>query len=193
MTPIPGIIASQITGHLTSTTGFVSIATQTVGSSGASSVTFSGIPQVYKHLQIRGIARGTDASAYSFLGMQINGDTGSNYSRHQILSDGVNSPPQGYSYASQTKAGISYISGASSGASMFGGFVTDILDYSSTSKNKVVRSLGGYSNNGSSGYSYIALNGSSWMNTSAVTSITLFTDANIAQYSLFALYGIQGA
>jgi hypothetical protein len=191
--PILGIIASQMQGHLTPTTGYVSIATQTVGSGGASSVTFSGIPSVYKHLQIRGIARATDTGATGFVGMQFNSDTGSNYSRHIILADGVNNPPQGYSYASQTKAGLSYVPAASSGANMFGGFIADILDYSSTSKNKVIRSLGGYNNNGSSGFSYLNLNGSSWMSTNAVTSITLFTDANIAQYSSFALYGIQGA
>lgn len=174
------------------TTGYVALATQTVGSGGASSVTFSGIPQIYKHLQIRGVTRGTDSGATSFVGFTLNGDTGANYSRHIILADGVNNPPQGYSYASQTKAGAGYITGAASGANMFGAFITDILDYSSTSKNKVIRSVGGYDNNNTSTYSYVNFNGSSWMSTNAVTSITLFTDANIAQYSHFALYGIQG-
>jgi hypothetical protein len=191
--PILGTVASQVPGRLSPTTGFVSIATQTVSSGGASSITFSNIPQVYKHLQIRGKARGTDPYAYAFLGITFNGDTGTNYSRHIILGDGVNSPPPSYGYTSQTKAGAGYVTGSTSGSNMFGAFVTEILDYTASNKYKTVRSLCGGDNNASATYGYINYGSTAWMNTNAITSISLFTDANIAQYSSFALYGIQGA
>jgi hypothetical protein len=173
--------------------GFVSLATTTVGAGGVASIIFSDISQRYKHLQIRGIARGTNSSAVSQTLFRINGDSGANYAGHLMLADGVTSPTDAYGYTSETKAGIGYGTGANSSANMFGAFVTDILDYKDTNKYKVVRSLGGADNNASSNYTYISYRNSLWLNTNAITSITIFNESgNLAQYSSFALYGIEG-
>ena len=75
-----GIYASQISGHL-STNNFSSIATVTVGSGGASSITFSSIPSTYTHLQLRIMGFTTGAVNY---GIQFNGDSGGNYSYHYL-------------------------------------------------------------------------------------------------------------
>ena len=48
--PILGIMASQISGHL-SNPSYESIATYTVGAGGSSTMVFSSIPQTYKHLE----------------------------------------------------------------------------------------------------------------------------------------------
>ena len=56
--PILGIIASSHVNFIP-TGSFSSIATVTVGSGGSSTVSFISIPQTYKHLQLRGIAKGT--------------------------------------------------------------------------------------------------------------------------------------
>jgi hypothetical protein len=53
MTPMLGIMASQISGHLV-TNSYESIQTVTV-STATPSITFSSIPATYKHLQIRGL------------------------------------------------------------------------------------------------------------------------------------------
>jgi hypothetical protein len=83
------------------------------------------------------------------------------------------------------------ITGSTATANVFAVTVLDLLDYTSTSKYKTVRNLAGYDSNG---FGSIALNSGLWMNTVAVTSIsisprvgTLF-NAN----SRFSLYGIKG-
>jgi hypothetical protein len=51
MTPILGIMASQISGHL-ETGAYESISTVTVGGGGSATITFSSIPGTYTHLQV---------------------------------------------------------------------------------------------------------------------------------------------
>ena len=184
MSPILGIWASQ--NYLRNPlNGFVSISTVTVGAGGASSITFSGIPQVYKHLQIRAIASGAGAQRY---GVQFNGDTGANYTQHFLYGTGS------VAGAGGTVGGAKYNTiGASDGSTAFGASVTDILDYTNTNKNTTVRSLAGYDTNGAG---LVVLYSFVWLNTSAVTSLTIQAaesySGNFAQYSSFALYGIQG-
>ena len=53
-----------------------------------------------------------------------------------------------------------------------------------------MRSLGGYDANGSGN---VGLFSGVWMNTAAITSISLLSDSgNQEQYTQFALYGIKG-
>jgi hypothetical protein len=69
---------------------------------------------------------------------------------------------------------------------------TDFLDYTSTTKNKTIRSLLGQDNNGSG---YIQFQSDLWINTAAITSLTILSTGGdyINQYSQFALYGIKGS
>jgi hypothetical protein len=197
MTPILGIMASAMSANLAPLNGFVSIATTTVGAGGAATITFSGIPQVYKHLQIRGIGRAnTSQSATSLadLFMRINSDTGSNYARHRLLGDG--STAAAGATISQTQIPwTALFPRSTAAANLFGGFVIDILDYQNTNKYKTLRCLGGADINGTGGT--IGFQSALWMSTSAITGLTFTfeTDSNpnpSAQYSSFALYGIQG-
>jgi hypothetical protein len=73
----------------------------------------------------------------------------------------------------------------------FGGFIVDILDYTSTNKNKTIRCLCGFDANGSGNLGLVS---GLWRNSgSAITSLELFPQSGvIAQYSSFALYGIKG-
>jgi hypothetical protein len=124
--------------------------------------------------------------------MTFNSDTSSsNYvTLHQIYGSGSTAAAQ-----SSTGNGWiyqSYLAGNNAGANMFGAYVTDILDYTSTSKAKTMRGLSGVDSNGS-GFS-IAISGL-WTNSStAINQITLTPDSggNFVQYSSFALYGIKG-
>ena len=190
MSPILGIYASQISGHLWAPSGaYDSIATTTVGAGGTSTITFSSIPSTYTHLQLRVIGRSSAASGSSSFYMQVNSDTGSNYSQHRIYGSG--SSVTASADASQTSIQLDRLATNGSTSGVFGAAVVDILDYANTSKNKTVRSLGGIDNNGSG---FVMYNSGLWMNTSAITSLSFTLDSpnTFTQYTQFALFGIRG-
>ena len=166
-------------------TSFESIATVTVdSSSGASNIEFTSIPSTYKHLQIRGIVRGTGSISYQIL--RFNGDTGSNYADHGINANG-SSVTTFYDVSNNT-AGQQDVTAT---ASIFTGIIIDILDYANTNKYKTLRTLSGYDTNGAGNLSFRS---GLWMNSNAITSIKLEPNTNnYAQYSQLALYGIKGA
>jgi len=190
MTPMLGILASQISGHLAAPNSYESITTNTVGSGGTTSITFSSISSAYKHLQLRFTARSLDVDTNAFIYMRFNGDTASNYSDHYLRGDGAS-----VSAIANANNTVIYATGQipalNATASVFGVGVVDILDYTNTNKYKTSRSLNGYDSNGSGS---IFLESGNWRNTNAVSSITLTTQASqgFAQYSSFALYGIKG-
>jgi hypothetical protein len=186
--PILGIMASQMSGKLWAPEGaYDALATVTVPSGGLSTITFAGIPNTYKHLQIRGIMRGTNASAEVSNRMRFNGDTASNYSYHAVYGNGSAAVAEQIAPVNVMLFGSSPAASATSG--IFGPAVIDILDYANTNKFKTVRALSGGDQNGSGGV-YFASN--SWRNTGAVTSIQLFASTgNLAEYSQFSLYGVK--
>jgi hypothetical protein len=163
----------------------------TVGPSGASTITFTNIPSTYAHLQVRAIARGSINTATVTADMQFNNDTGSNYGMHYILGNGT-AASVGSDIGVNRTYGLQ-IPGLPAIASVFGTGVIDILDYSSTSKYKTIRTLTGFDNNASG---RVLLRSGLWMSTSAISTIKLFDSdysGNFVQHSQFALYGIQGA
>jgi hypothetical protein len=163
---------------------FVSIATTTVGSGGASSITFSSIPQTYSHLQIRAISRSGTTGESGMI--TFNGDTGGNYSRHYLIGNGTSALSG--SQTSASNIDIFYINSSTSTASIFAANILDILDYTNTNKYKTVKLLAGMSQGGSGA---CGLYSGAWRSTSAITSITITPSSSLAQYSSFALYGIK--
>lgn len=191
--PILGIMASQISGHLWAPEGaYDSLATVTVGATSVSSITFAGIPSGYKHLQIRYISRCNRADVGDSLGIQFNGDTGSNYARHYI--DGNNGVVYVGASTSQTLSNSGYQAAGNTAANCFGAGIVDILDYTSTSKNKTIRFLGGVEDNTASAGDITFRSGLWYATPAAITSITLLATSgtqNFVQYSQFALYGVK--
>ena len=190
MTPMLGIMASQISGHL-QTNSYESIQTYTLGSSQAS-ITFSSIPSTYKHLQIRMISR-TNLAAQGFasLTMKLNSDAASNYSWHRLWGNG--SSANAGANAPDTSMLFAVTSGNQNTASSFSAAVVDILDYENVSKYKTIRSLTGGDDNNNGANGYIGLHSGSWRNTAAVTSILIEPGAgqSFLANSSFALYGIK--
>jgi hypothetical protein len=173
------------------TNSYESIYSTTVGSGGASSITFTSIPSTYKHLQVRGIARSTLSGAGNNIGMymQFNSDTGSNYNWHELFGNGSGSA-LAYGQADSGMNVNPHSPRAGDTASCFAGNVIDILDYTNTNKNTTVRALAGNDTNGGG---WMHLTSGLWRNTAAITSITLTLESsNFAEYSSFALYGIKG-
>ena len=170
------------------TNSYESIATVTVGAGGSSSIDFTSIPSTFKHLQLRWIGRGTDASTGVGLRWRFNNDTSGLMPSHAIYGDG--SSATATYYGSNNPMSLGGFTGANSTASVFGAGVLDLLDYASTSKFKTVRLLDGRDVNGSG---FIFFESGLYQSTTAVSQIAIICSAgNFAQYSQFALYGIKG-
>ena len=171
---------------------FESIATVTVGSGGATDVTFSDIPGTYQHLQLRAIVRETNRSDMnSDLALQFNGNsTAADYAIHYLIGNGT-AAVAGSETSRGNVAAYRAMTADNATASVFGAAVVDILDYASTSKNKVIRSFQGHDRNGAG---IGGLSSGVWLSTNAITSIKLFSHyspGKLAQYSHLALYGVK--
>lgn len=186
--PIIGIIASSITANLV-TNSYESIATFNLTSGSQATVTFSSIPQTYKHLQIRilgksnGTTNPTDGIQISFNGSSTSGD----YASHFLSGNGSTA-----SAGARTTWGDGLVNMIGRNGN-WGSCVIDFLDYTSTNKNQTVRGIGGADANGSGA---VALSSVLWhpSTLAAVTSITLDPNGNTwSQNSSIALYGIKGA
>lgn len=178
---IPGVIASS---YFAAVGDYESIATVTVGSGGAATISFSSIPLTYQHLQIRFSA---SSNTVSGLRLRFNSDTGNNYAWHQLF--GTGSTVVASSGASQGSIALAYDNKADISFPVPG--FTDVLDYSNSNKNKSLRTITGTEQNNNDGI--VIFRSGLWVNTSAINSMSIFLDSgSFNQYSSFALYGIKG-
>ena len=155
--------------------------------SAQATIEFTNIPQTYTHLQIRGIGRNSNSSSGpQIFYVNLNGDTtNSNYAKHFLVGTGSAAGSSGGS----SDRGYDYMVNATFTANVFNGYLVDILDYRNTNKNKTVRVLHGFDSNGDG---RVSLASNLWINTGAVTSITLTTlSGSFTANSSFALYGVQ--
>ena len=169
--------------------GYDSLATVIVPSGGVASVSFTGIPTGYKHLQIRANAKTNRSDNQDIVTIRYNGDTGANYTYHMLTGNGsVAGTDSGTSTATPWAA---IIAGNLSTTNMFGGMISDVLDYSSTSKYKTIRTFSGTDQNNTAGRLYT--NSNLWQSTSAIASILLTPvyGSMFMEYSSFALYGVK--
>lgn len=187
MSPILGIYASsQQTSKLSN---YYSISTATVTSGGTASITFSSIPSTYTHLQLRWFStkNTTDFDVVDFNG----NSTQTNYASHLLEGTGAAAQSSSQIYPSATTSGV-FGHYYSSGSTYFVSSIMDILDYTNTNKYKTTRLLHGQDMNGSG---YLGLYSGLFMNTAAITSITIYANPALGgafnQYSSFALYGVK--
>jgi hypothetical protein len=188
-----GIYASQISGHLYSGPygSYDSLATITLSASTAS-ITFAGIPQGYKHLQIRinGKMDRTSA-AYGDYQISVNNDTSYSYALHQLIGNGSSASAG----ATTTAANLGFWSfsrlAGNTVSNLTGVAILDILDYSDSTKNKTVRQLGGTDANGSG---EIVLQSGLYLKSSPITSIQFtpgYGSSNFIAPTSIALYGVK--
>ena len=149
-------------------------------SGGETTLTFSSIPQTYKHLQLRGFTKGGGSL------IRFNSDSGSNYNRRFVYGNGSSA----LAGESISQTGSSIIDNITQQANTFNPSIVDIYDYTSTNKFKNMLSVTGYDDGSSSNCEIFYFSGL-WRSTSAITSITL-SSGTFAQYSTFSLYGIKG-
>jgi hypothetical protein len=161
---------------------FKKIQTVVVGSGGASSIEFTGIPQTYTDLQIVCSLRGTTSQIYELTYLQFNGLT-TNLSSKGLEGNGA-------STSSYNNAAI-YINaanGATSTASVFSSHSIYIPNYTSANFKSV--SVDGVSENNAT-TAYASLQSGLWSSTAAITSVKIQPTGNFAQYSTATLYGVS--
>ena len=131
--------------------------------------------------------RSNRAATVEAFSMMFNATGSNQYSGHLLAGNGATT--QAYAETSQNSGLGAYIAGNSASANIFGGAITDILDYANTNKYKTARSLGGTDQNGSGN---ISLASCLWQNTAAINAIKFVNGGTgWTQYSSFALYGIR--
>ncbi len=186
--PILGTVASQFSSKPFGS--FQSIATATgTGSSGE--ITLSGIPQNFKHLQVRCnmFVANNNQSPY----IRFNADSSSNYNRHAGVGFGNGSSATDKTGAASagTDRILCYGFGWGTVTSYSNLLIIDIYNYSSTDQYKIASVLSG----AQSGVAYqgeIAFVSGMWQSTAGITSITLTGVSTFTTDTSVALYGIAG-
>lgn len=164
------------------------IASNTVGSGGASSITFSSIPSIYTDLIIKYSSRDTSADFAENVAIQFNGVGGTSYSER--LLRGAGNASGSFNRSSVSAINYSYSTSANATSNTFSNGEIYIPNYrSSNLKSVSVDSV--TENNATS--AYIALTAGLFSNTSEITSIALLAGASFAQNSTFYLYGISNS
>jgi hypothetical protein len=154
------------------------------GSSGV--ITFSSIPQTYKHLQLRYTAK--NSSSATQINLTMNGITSGVYMRHSMFGNG-SSVQTGASSTSQSSIQLIESMANSTTSNSVNAGIIDFLDYASSTKNTTIKSLCGMADNLNRVYLLSGL----YNQTTAVSSITLTASANnFSSLSRFSLYGIEG-
>jgi hypothetical protein len=166
-----------------------------VGGTGIDTISFTSIPQTYKHLELRYNARsagGTNQDC-SVLLMNFNSDTGSNYSRatsvitttSRVVGNGAN----------ENFADAGLVMGSAALADSFTAGIVTIEDYTNTSKYKHWQTHSGATQGTNSREGLVWTSWGSWVaNTNAITRIDLKVAVGNAftSNSVFALYGMKG-
>ena len=165
-------------------TTFKAIATVTVGSGGAASIEFTGIPAIYTDLNLIISIRDADPGFGSGLPITFNG-TG--WTGNRELYNYQNNADSG------TTAGESIGNGGGSTANTFGNSSVYIPNYT-TSNTKVFFSQGVVGNNNATN-GFLAFHAGNSGVTAAITSIAITggDGATISQYSTATLYGIKNS
>jgi hypothetical protein len=172
-------------------TGFDLLETTNI-STDTASVTLSGLSAYsdYKHLQVRIVARNTNTNSNSTaVYIRLNGDSGNNYSKHQLGAGGGSVYSSAGIPADSAEMGtVAGNKATTNPTSVFGAVVAEILDFSSPNKFTTLRGLGGVMNE--TNEARIALSSSVWRNTDSVTSLLVYlSSADFFAGSRVSLYG----
>ena len=165
------------------------IASNTVGSGGASSVTFSSIPATYTDLCVK-ISGRSDSGADAPLYATFNGAS-TNFSHVYLLGSGSGASSGNNAYGvGSTKFYGGTIDGITNTSNSFGSIDIYVPNYAGSNYKSV--SFDAVEEGNSAGQ-YAALVAGLWSNTSAINQITFTTSNNFVQYSSFYLYGISNS
>ena len=163
------------------------VSTVTVGSGGAASIDFNSIPQTGTDLYVVCSPRSSYSGGSSnTLRLQINGDTGGNYTGRDLR--GTGSATSSNTTSSGSNLLLSNAPAGTSTTNTFGNVGIYIPNYTaSTTKSISVDSVG--ENNATAAEQWIVAG--LWNSTSAITSLSIyFSGFNMEHYSTASLYTI---
>ena len=156
----------------------------------AATVSFSAIPQYYRHLRLMIQARSDDPTTDANVGlyMQANGDTGANYQRQFML--GVNSTLVAGNEGSGAQVGVP-IPSAMAFAGSAGSIVIDIPNYTGSTFIKSATMNDAYGSGRAFSLIYLTMSWA-WNNTAAIAQLTFgCAGSNLVAGSRFTLYGLN--
>lgn len=151
-------------------------------------ISFTGIPQTYKHLQIRLMAQGNSGSARTTVSALFNGVTTAVYTNNWAYALG-SSAYSDTPVVNGPEMSLSSIISTNTDAYRFSPTIIDIPDYTSTTKYKNIHTFFG-------SFQIVGITSGLFRNTSAISSISLKgmagSNTSFTPGSRFALYGIKG-
>jgi hypothetical protein len=159
---------------------YTQIASTTLGSA-AATVTFSSIPSTYTDLVLICDTKASTGTPNNR--MQVNSDTGTNYSQTVLAGNGTTATSARYS--SNTFIYVDYY--ATNDTTNNKNTIIQFMNYANTSTYKTFLSR---ANNAAAGTDAIV---GLWRSTSAINSITVYATANWVSGATFNLYGITAA
>jgi hypothetical protein len=163
-----------------SKTATYSLIASTTASGSSGNVSFTSIAGTYTDLIL--VFNGAHATTAEDFHIQVNSDTGSNYSRTWLT--GTGSAAASSRATSQTYMRMNQ--NAYMGTAFAYAYIIQFMDYSNTNTNKTVLTRANGAPNGVDALVNL------WRNTNAITSIYCYTPSgNFATGSTFKLYGIQ--
>lgn len=161
----------------------------TVGSGGASDITFNTILPNWTDLCLKLSARTSfTGSTFDSMSVQFNGVTTSTYSMKRLQGNGASATSYGESTTSMNV--YNSIPANSSTANTFGNFEIYIPNAFGANQKSVSFDTVSETN---ATTAYATLTAGLWTGTAAITSIKLFTGNTLVQYSTAYLYGVKNA
>lgn len=188
---ILGTIASS---YLQETNSYFSIQTISITNSSTSSVTFNNIPQTYSHLQLRCLMMSQSDNQYYIMTFNNSGTSGTSYV-DQGIGGTDNNSIDAWSYPN---GGAMAILGRGGGTNpTYPGYcIIDVMDYTMTNKYKVTRGMNTIvRDNSANPKGELYFRSGMYMNTSAITSITIQNASSgyFVNGNKLMLFGIKGA
>jgi len=157
----------------------------------AASVTFSSIPQTFRNLWLKIVAKGDGAGSLVSCRIRFNGDTAGNYDSEQLSGNG--SSTAAFEALNQTGADIGELAATTAIAGSCSTYTVSIPFYTGTTFWKTLTTshmANAQTSGGAAGLIYSKHWVSRWRNTAAITSIVILPGSgNFIAGSSFALYG----
>ena len=173
----------------------VFITSFTAPNSSGFGIDLTNIPQTFAHLQVRIFARSASNAVDYIRVSPLNDLTFGNYRSHQLYGNGTSA----LSSNNQTSGAVGFLNSgipySSSLANTYATYIVDLLDYTNTNKYTTMRAIGGWDdNNTSTTNANVSLSSYVWLNTAAITALTIASVNNPLQAGTrFDVYGITSS
>lgn len=181
--------AAAVLATLGITAPALTLITETVTSSSASSVSFTSIAATWRDLVVVVRGRGTKSAVSCTVGMRFNNDSGSNYDRidGEVTQAGLTTGE----VVAGTSIGVGYLAAANAPANVADTIEIIIADYKGTTFQKAVRAPASTLKVGNSSNSIFTVSTAGWWrSTAAITRVDVFPDTGgFVDGTVVSLYG----